>query len=335
MHPERLNALQTFIAHELPRLGLPSLFDLEAITGDASFRKFYRLRLPQQSLVAVDAPPATENNAQYLSLSQRWRSTGLPLPEILAADLAQGFFLVSDYGDDLFGQVIDRDEKRRDNLLGQAIGLMQRIQQLPLDGSCPAYEESRFRMELTIFTDWFLGKLIGWPLEHNANFASLWRDTVELLVANVMGQARCTVHRDFHSRNLLIKDNEIKIIDYQDALVGPYVYDLVSLLRDCYRVWPASTMAHWQEHYKTTASTYLGDTALQSFARDFDLTGMQRHLKAIGIFARLKVRDGRNNYLADIPRVFDYIEDVTQRYPELSQWPKYLAQFRARLQPHL
>lgn len=328
MRPDtpRATALQRFLQHALDERQLQAAGAWRAITGDASFRHFHRVPTQSGSVVLVDAPPATENNSQYQRIATHWRAAGLPLPEILASDLDQGFFLVTDFGDRLLGEVLKSEPPTP--RYQQALALLLRIQRLPDDGTCPPYEMSRFRMELTIFREWFLDKLLGQTLTHAEQ--SLLDATEHALLTVIQRQHRVCVHRDFHSRNLLLLNNdELGIVDFQDALFGPYSYDVVSLLRDCYVRWPDTDVNAWRDHYAALATEqlpaqHIARGALQHLVADFDYTGMQRHMKAIGIFARLWVRDGRAGYLPDIPRVLGYLIDVSAGYAELAAFGDWL-----------
>jgi aminoglycoside/choline kinase family phosphotransferase len=318
MH-DRPDQLARFLATTLQGMGRAATGPWHSITGDASFRRFHRVHTDGGPLVLVDAPPATENNGQYLRIATRWAEAGLAVPRVFAADLEHGFFVVEDFGDLLFSQALATQDA--DALYRRAIELLWRIQALPDDGTCPPYEMARFEMELGIFREWFLGAALGHVLTPGE--AELLGRTERTLLASIASQPRACVHRDWHSRNLLVlPSGELGIIDFQDALVGPYVYDLVSLLRDCYQRWPDAQVAAWQAHYLQGADARF--SARATFATDFDLTGMQRHLKAVGIFARLWKRDGRTGYLADIPRVLGYLRDVGSRHPELADFAGWI-----------
>lgn len=321
--PHRPDQLSAFLTRALHANGLRVSGATQAITGDASFRHFHRVYTNAGSVVLVDAPPATENNLQYERIARRWRAAGLPLPDILASDVEQGFFLVSDLGDELLADALrtgNADARYR-----QALDLLMRIQALPDDSTAPPYEISRFRMELGIFREWFLDKLLGHVLSRDE--AQLLDTTEGVLLDVITRQHRVCVHRDYHSRNLLVlADGTLGIVDFQDALWGHYAYDVVSLLRDCYVRWPDADVDAWRAYYVALARQQLPQGALTNFAEDFDLTGMQRHMKAIGIFARLWMRDGRPAYLADIPRVLGYLHDVASAYPPLTPFASWVAE---------
>ena len=353
---DRALQLAQFVAQALARRGRSATGPWQSITGDASFRHFHRVPTDFGSLIAVDAPPTTENNGQYLRIAQHWRGAGLPVPQVLADDLQQGFFLVSDLGSLLFAEALSRHTAQAaspdaeplhgtakhastvhataehataedDQLYRRAIELLWRIQALPDDGTCPPYELARLQMELGIFREWFLQAALGYAMTPAESALLAHAETV--LLANIAEQPRCCVHRDWHSRNLLVlPDRSLGIIDFQDALTGPYVYDLGSLLRDCDLRWPDTDVDAWQQHYLQGADSRFQNRA--AFRTDFDLTGMQRHLKAIGIFARLWRRDGRMGYLPDIPRVLHYLRDVGTRHPPLHSFADWIA---TRIEP--
>ena len=283
----------------------------EALPVEASTRRFYRVRMPAGSHVAMDAPPATENNTQFRGLSERFRAHGVAVPEVQAYD-DRGFFLVTDFGDRLFSTVYA--EGGEEDALELALQALVRIQAVPAE-AVPPYTAQRFRDELEIFTEWLVGALLDRTLP--PFLTDVWRTLVEATQA----QPTVTVHRDYHSRNLLLRDDGgLGIVDFQDALAGPVTYDLVSLLRDCYHVFPEPEVARWRARYRALTDCGMEDA---DFVRAFDLTGMQRHLKAAGIFARLKLRDGRDSHLADIVPTLDRVVAVGAMYAEtrrLAEW---------------
>ena len=303
---DRVRQLEDWCAEQLG-----ALVSFEPLAREASTRQFYRAAASDGSRIAMDAPPETENNAQFRALSGLFRSNGVPVPEVLAFD-PRGFLLVSDFGDCRFDQAYAAG--REEECLGLALEAVLRIQSVASD-VVPPYEVSRFRDELGIFTEWLVQRFLR--LETPALMDDAW----ETLIEATQAQPTVTVHRDYHSRNLLLcDDGNLGIVDFQDALVGPVTYDLVSLLRDCYHLFPEATVAEWLTRYLQRANC--GMTA-RDFRRAFDLTGVQRHLKAAGIFARLKLRDGRDSHLHDIAPTLRRVADVTAGYPELvdlSRW---------------
>lgn len=259
----------------------------------------------------MDAPPATENNVQFRRLSGLFRDNGVPVPEVVAFD-DRGFLLVTDFGNRLFSTVYA--EGGQEAALELAMQALVRIQAIPAE-RVPPYTAQRFRDELEIFTEWLVGALLdGSP-------PSFLPDVWRALVDATQAQPTVTVHRDYHSRNLLLQDDGgLGIVDFQDALAGPITYDLVSLLRDCYHAFPEDEVARWRARYRALTDCGMQDA---EFVRAFDLTGIQRHLKAAGIFARLKLRDDRDSHLADIVPTLTRVVAVGRAYPEtqrLSEW---------------
>ena len=304
---DRVRELEAWCAEQLGALAT-----FEPLAQEASSRKFYRAATRKSSRIAMDAPPETENNAQFRTLSALFRANRVPVPEVFAYD-ARGFILVSDFGDRRFDHAYA--EGREEECLDLALEALLRIQSVESD-MVPPYEVSRFRDELGIFTEWLAGRLLG--LESPEFIENTWT----ILIAATQAQPMVTVHRDYHSRNLLLRDDgSLGIVDFQDALVGPVTYDLVSLLRDCYHVFPEATVAEWLSRYRRLAHCDLPPADLQ---RAFDLTGVQRHLKAAGIFARLKLRDGRNSHLGDIVPTLERVVGVGGGYPELSDLHRWI-----------
>ena len=256
---------------------------------------------------------------------------GLNTPEIHAENRAAGFLMLTDLGDRVY--LGELTEDTADRLYGDALGALAVIQTCgPTDG-LPSYDEPFLRRELGLFSEWFLGSLPGLVLapEESAALAVV----EDRLVASALEQPRVCVHRDYHSRNLMLTEaGNPGILDFQDAVVGPVTYDLVSLLRDCYIAWPAERVTDWASGYFHLArrSGVLREDDLPRFLRWIDLMGVQRHLKACGIFARLNRRDGKPHYLADIPRTLGYVREVSGRYPELEGLSRLLD---ARVLPSL
>lgn len=291
------------------QLGPISAF--EVLPVEASTRRFYRVRTREGSHVAMDAPPATENNTQFRRLSGVFRDHGVPVPEVVAFD-ERGFLLVTDFGDRLFSAVYAQGGE--EGALELAIEALVRIQTVPAE-AVPPYTAQRFRDELEIFTEWLVGSLLD--SRPPPFLADVWRALVDATQA----QPTVTVHRDYHSRNLLLRDDgALGIVDFQDALAGPITYDLVSLLRDCYHAFPEPEVARWRARYRALNDPGMAEA---DFVRAFDLTGVQRHLKAAGIFARLELRDGRDSHLADIVPTLSRVVAVGGGYRQtrpLAEW---------------
>ena len=319
---------------------------LAPASSDASFRSYWRTQGGPGWLV-MDSPPALEDPAPWLAIGHRLREAGLHAPRVFAHDLAQGFLLIEDFGRQDYLSRLDADTA--DALYGEAMDALLRIQST-VDGSdLPPYNHAFLQRELELMPEWFLRRHLGYTPE-----CEEW-DVIEqaftVLLHNAAEQPRVFVHRDFHSRNLMrVADRPAMprqafspapdpgtdpqagpdgrawlhnpgIIDFQGALYGPLAYDLASLLRDCYVAWDGDRVAQWAEHYRRRAQQagLLGPAIdRERFARWFDLIGLQRHLKVLGIFCRLWYRDGKPGYLGDLPRVLGYVLDVAGRYPELA-----------------
>ena len=291
-------------------------FELSPASGDASFRRYWRVRLSERTYVAMDAPPQREDTARFVDIAGRFRALGLNTPRIHARDGERGFLLLDDLGECQYLDALAPDTA--DRLYGDALGALAIIQACAPTEGLPQYDESFLRRELAIFPEWLLGHRLGLTLSA-AEQAGLER-AFDLLVVTALEQPRVCVHRDYHSRNLLVTAAPSPgILDFQDAVAGPVTYDLVSLLRDCYIAWPPEQVRDWARGYFGLAlqSGILGPQHEAAFGRWFDLMGAQRHLKAAGIFARLAQRDGKPGYLADIPRTLGYLVEIAPDYPEL------------------
>ena len=316
--------------HDLLRQWVASVlgkdaFTLEPASSDASFRRYWRVRQGDNTLIIMDAPPAQEDCGRFVDLARRLRAIGLHTPEVHAQDLANGFLALSDLGDRLY--LAELDAARADRLYADALAALAIIQARGPQEGLPRYDAPFLGRELEIFRDWFLGRHLGLTL--NAAEAAGWDRAGEALIASALEQPQVCVHRDYHSRNLMITEPAGPgILDFQDAVVGPVTYDLVSLLRDCYIQWPAARVTGWALGYRQLAidSGVLPAVDAARFLRWFDLMGVQRHLKACGIFARLHHRDGKPNYLNDIPRTLGYVREVATRYPELGDLERLLAE---------
>jgi aminoglycoside/choline kinase family phosphotransferase len=288
--------------------------DLSPASEDASFRRYYRIAVAGDSYIVMDAPPDKEDCGPFLDVTERLLNCGVNAPKVFAKDLDKGFLLLSDLGAELY---LDKlNDNNADELYGDAINALLKIQAYAVVDNLPDYTESLLMQEMTLFRDWLLDKHLRKPLTGKA--LKQLEEVFVLLVKSAMSQPQLFVHRDFHSRNLILNKNNPGIIDYQDAVLGPISYDLVSLLKDCYVKWPQSKVEQWtQEYYKQISDVMNVQLSKDDFKRCFDLMGVQRHLKASGIFARLYHRDHKPDYLKDIPRTLSYIVDLKDEYPEL------------------
>jgi aminoglycoside/choline kinase family phosphotransferase len=299
-----------------------SHLSLAPAASDASFRRYLRLDGAPE-LLLMDSPPELVPLQPWLEVGALIGGVGLRVPKVIAADAGLGFALIEHLGDALYQHRLDTDSA--DALYGRAMEALLRLQTLPVD-AVPPYEQARFEMELELMPEWFLRRHLGITLE-----CEDW-DPIEsafrLLLDNAMTQPRVFVHRDYHSRNLIDCAPGPGIIDFQDALGGPLTYDLVSLLRDCYLRWDESRVHGWAEDFRRALvrAGRIAD-APQRFFRAFDLMGLQRHLKVLGLFCRLHYRDGKAGYLADLPRVLDYVLDIAARHPELADFRALMQRF--------
>jgi len=291
---------------------------MERASGDASFRAYWRVWHEGCSYIAMDAPPEKEDTASFVRIGRSLRSVGLNTPEVYFEDLNQGFLLLKDLGARLYLDVLDAENA--DRLYGDALGALATIQACVPSEDLPAYDAAFLRREMDLFHEWLLRRHLCIVLAPEERMAL--KSVLDLLVESALEQPRVFVHRDFHSRNLMLTDAPSPgILDFQDAVAGPVTYDLVSLLRDCYIDWPRARVMDWAWGYFNLA-VQSGILSLEhegAFLRWFDLMGVQRHLKASGIFARLNVRDAKPGYLADIPRTLGYVVEVAQDYPQLEE----------------
>ena len=295
---------------------------LEPVSGDASFRRYFRFQLENAQFIAVDSPPEKEANESFIQITHLLETAGLPVPHIHYSLLEFGYFILDDFGDVLLLDIMNAENA--DALYANALEALTVIQQIPAD-SLPDYDKPLLQQEMELFQNWFLVRLLSVQLSSSS--LQVLKKAFTNLVHNALTQPQVFVHRDYHSRNLMQIDTDWPgIIDYQDAVRGPLTYDAVSLLRDCYIQWPLDQTEAWALSYKNrlVKKNIIDDVKNEIFLKWFDLMGIQRHLKAIGIFSRLKLRDGKSSYLQDIPRTLDYIKAVGSRYPETSELARFI-----------
>lgn len=287
---------------------------------DASFRRYFRVG-QRTSFVVMDAPPGREDSGRFITIAGYLLEMGLNAPRVIDADLEKGFLLLTDLGEIQYLSHLETHPQDAERLYGDAIRTLVTMQLngRRFKGQLPPYDEALLRFELSLFRDWLCERHLA--LELDAADERHWQACCDVLVANALEQPTVFVHRDYHSRNLMLVDeNNPGILDFQDAVEGPWSYDIVSLLRDCYIEWPAERVEAWaRDYFDALPESMRGDVPFDRFLQQFDLTGAQRHLKAAGIFARLKHRDGRDGYLADIPRTLSYVVNVATRYESL-EW---------------
>jgi len=294
---------------------------------DASFRCYYRVRLADASYIAMDAPPDKEDCGPFISVAAAFAKTGLNVPCVLEMDMEQGFLLLTDLGQQTYLEVLNQANYAR--LYRDALDALFLLQAHSDDsGVLPEYGRELFMREMALFRDWFMNRQLGIAIDNK--MTRDLEEAFESLAREALAQPRVRVHRDYHSRNLMVSDTHNPgVLDFQDAVIGPVTYDLVSLLRDCYINWPAQQVEAWLAGYYgrlVEAGMLPPDADLDRFRRWFDLMGVQRHLKAIGIFARLNLRDAKPAYLRDIPRTLNYVIEVYGRYPELAPLQRIVQQ---------
>ena len=288
--------------------------ELEPASADASFRSYWRTRCGDRTWIVMDAPPDHEDIRPWLEIARRLSEAGLHAPQIRAADAESGFVLMSDLGGRLYLPELNADSVEA--LYADALQAMHTMQSRIQSTELPPYDEQRLVAEMELLPEWFLQRHLSY-----APSCDEW-DVIELafraLSDNALRQEQAFVHRDYHSRNLLVcAENSPGILDFQDAVRGPITYDLASLLRDCYIAWPDEQVYRWVELYRLQLhESGLTHANADAFRRDFDLMGLQRHFKVLGIFCRLWYRDGKASYLNDLPLVWRYARDVGLRYPE-------------------
>ncbi|MFN2328411.1 MAG: aminoglycoside phosphotransferase family protein [Chromatocurvus sp.] len=317
------------------------LSELQPVAGDASFRRYYRVQTDVRSVIVCESPPAKEKNAEFLAVRHLLERAGVRVPALVAADNRRGYFLLEDLGD---GQLLPAlTDTTADALYLKASRMLVALATAPVPrvgpGALPAYSAELLRREMDLFPTWFVRRLLEAAADEPppAVFGALCTRLLESAAA----QPRVLVHRDFHSRNLmLLPGGELATIDFQDAVMGPLTYDAASLFKDCYRRWPRGRVEGWVLALRDafSASGVLSDDELATdaaFLRAFDLMGLQRHIKVLGIFARLHLRDGKDGYLADLPRVVAYVEDVFDRYPDEPAVQDFAAWFRESLRPRI
>lgn len=299
-------------------------FNLTTASADASFRRYFRVHLTQayagkQTLIAMDAPPPQENCQPFVDIAALFGQAGLNVPNVLAQDLERGFLLLTDLGDVTY--LSQLNNQTAGALYHDANLALIKLQLASQPGVLPNYDEALLLREMQLFPDWYVAKHLGVTLD--AKQQADLQNTFALLNHNILSQTRVYVHRDYHSRNLMVCSGELGanpgILDFQDAVYGPVTYDLVSLLKDAYIQWDEEQIIDWAVRYWQEARKAGLEVSsdFSEFYRDFEYMGAQRHIKVLGIFARLYHRDGKSGYLKDMPLVMHYLRKVCARYIEL------------------
>ena len=284
-------------------------YSLSPASADASFRSYHRLVCGNLSWIVMDAPPELEPCDQFIAIAEKLRSAGLSAPQVIDRNLEQGFLLLTDFGDTDYLSVLN--EHSVAPLYADALVAILQMQSRIDSDDLPIYDEVLLNQEMDLFHDWFLMQQL--KIELTQSQLDRWLSVKKVLTANAIEQPQVFVHRDFHSRNLMKLDfRNPGILDFQDAVRGPISYDLVSLLRDCYISWPVPFIEQQlKDYYQMALGNELTDVSFECFLRWFNLMGVQRHLKAIGIFSRLNIRDAKPGFLSDIPRTLEYINQIS------------------------
>lgn len=286
---------------------------------DASFRRYFRFHTGAAQYIAMDAPPEKELSEPFVRVAAWLAEMGLNSPRVLAHDPVRGFLLLTDLGETQYLTELQRDPDSATELYADALNALATLQRrgVRYQSHLPPYDRALLTRELALFREWLCGRHLQLPFGKRDE--QHWQATCEFLIEAALAQPRVFTHRDYHSRNLMVceRDNP-GILDFQDAVEGALAYDAVSLLRDCYVSWPENFVESLALQFLEMTGRAPANYGRARFLRDFDLSGVQRHLKAAGIFARLELRDGRTGYLADVPRTLSYVITVAPRYPELS-----------------
>ncbi len=304
-------------------------FTLTTASADASFRRYFRVHLQDKTLIAMDAPPTQEDCTPFVKAARLFLGAGLNVPEVLAQDLTNGFLLLSDLGNDTYLSALDHDTAP--DLYLNATDALIKLQLASQPNILPNYDEALLTREMQLFPDWYIARHL--QAELNTEQQAILKNTFDVLNKNILSQSQVYVHRDYHSRNLMItKQNNPGVLDFQDAVYGAITYDLVSLLKDAYISWDEEQIIDWAVRYWQPArkAGLPVPSDFSEFYRDFEWMGAQRHIKVLGIFARLYHRDGKSGYLKDMPLVMTYLRKVCERYIELMPMLKLLNQLESK-----
>jgi aminoglycoside/choline kinase family phosphotransferase len=298
-------------------------FALTPASEDASFRRYFRATLGDgRSYVAMDAPPDKEDCRPFVHVAGLLHEAGVNAPQVHAQDLGQGFLMLTDLGTRTYLEELNADNAGR--LLGDAIDSLIRWQRASRPGELPPYDEALLRREMSLFPDWYVSRHLGLSLSKTQ--AEALEQVFRLLVDSALAQPKVFVHRDYMPRNLMLSDPNPGVLDFQDAVHGPITYDVVSLMRDAFVSWEEERVLDWSVRYweKAKQAKLPVDSDFGEFWRAFEWMGLQRHLKVLGIFARINYRDGKPKYLADTPRFIRYARHVAGRYTPLAPLNKLL-----------
>ena len=325
---DRYALLEDWTGKQLPGQS----FTLSPVSADASFRRYFRVSFPDRSLIAMDAPPEHEDCRPFVRVAALMKSAGVHVPEVLAQDLEHGFLLLSDLGSTTYLSVLSEDNA--DDLFRDAIDALIRWQLASRADVLPPYDEALLRRELNLFPEWYIGRHLDVRL--TADQKAALETVFQLVMASNLAQPKVYVHRDYMPRNLMVSEPNPGVLDFQDAVHGPISYDLASLFKDAFISWTEEQILDWSARYweKARRAGLPVNADFGEFYRDFEWMGLQRHLKVLGIFARICHRDGKPGYVLDTPRFLGYVRNVAQRYGGLAPLLKLLDQIEDRGPAH-
>jgi len=336
-HDVRLQQLTVWLEQQLQNLFQENAWgdvpagSLTAASSDASFRRYFRWEGGGHSFVIMDAPPPQENCAPFVAIDHLLASAGINVPVIHAQDLERGFLLLSDLGRKTYLEIIGDDNA--DALFADAIDALLAQQQLPMQAPLPSYDTALLRRELELFPEWYVGREL--KLAFSEAQQASWQRISQQLIDSALAQPKVLVHRDYMPRNLMHSAPNPGVLDFQDAVYGPVTYDITCLFKDAFLSWPQARVDGWLRSYwdKAQAAGIPVQPEFEEFQRASDLMGVQRHLKVIGIFARICHRDGKPRYLTDVPRFFAYIDEVIARRPELAELGQLIGELKTGAHP--
>lgn len=320
-----MNKRSTQLHEWLNSLFSEQTWQLTPLAGDASFRRYFRLDDMEQSYIVMDAPPEQENCYSFTAIAKTLAQKNIPVPDIIAENIDAGFLVLTDFGDKDYLDVLN--DSNAEQLYGKAFDNLLALQSIAKidDYALPNFDQDFALLELKRFEEWYLKQYL--KITPTADQETILQKIYLILLENIQQQPQLFIHRDYHSRNIMyVDENQIGLLDFQDAMIGPITYDLVSLLRDCYIDWSPKRVNAWALTYlNTLREKHLLNVSDEQFFRWFDLTGLQRHLKVLGIFSRLYLRDNKSYFLNDIPRILNYIHFVTEKYEDLTPLREFFA----------
>jgi len=318
-----ISAFKQWIAQQLQ---VPvATIDLQAASADASFRHYYRLQLPDRSVIAMDASAERASCVPFVNIARLLAHGHVHVPQILAENLEQGWLLLGDLGRQTYLDVLDDDNA--DRLFSDAIDALIAVQKIPAPANFPHYGAALLRRELELFPEWYLQRHLGISID--ATLRAELDALFDLLIERVLRQSQVLVHRDFMPRNLMFSEPNPGVLDFQDAVYGPIAYDPICLFKDAFISWPEARVESWLRDYwqRARAANLSMPATFADFYADCDFIGVQRHLKVIGIFARICHRDGKPKYVSDVPRFFEYLRGACTRRGELASLAELIERF--------